>query len=119
MIKLTEKQFQAKFMQNLRESGHRCYKIPDDAMGFKPFDIVAVKWWIPIAIELKVRDKKKQPSYEDVYKLLRPNQVGSLELFKQHGWISLIVVRDNVREEAITFTFTLLDIPHDKQIDKE
>lgn len=116
---MTEKQFQSKEMQLLRTSGYRCYKIPDDAMGFKPFDIIAVKDSTPIAIELKVRDKKKPLTYEWAYKLLRPNQVGSLELFRQHWWVSLIIVRDNVREEAFTFPFTLLDIPHASEIGKE
>lgn len=114
---MSEKKYQTGYMRELRDNWYRCYKIPDDAMWFKPFDIVAVKDWEPIAIELKVSNLKKKITYEQAYNLLRPNQVGSLYKFQEQWWTSIISVWENNFDCKTEFNFILLDKNYGKQID--
>jgi hypothetical protein len=116
MIKLTEKQYQKNFIQDLRNRWFRCYKIPDDAMGFKPFDIISIQNERPRAIELKVSNLKNDITYKQAYWLLRPNQIGSLQAFQEAGGISCISVWQNHNQTEIMFPFTLLSQPHDCEI---
>lgn len=90
-------------------------------MQIKPFDIIATReeddWnrpWKDIskvrAIELKHCNLKKWVSYEQAYKMLRPNQVWALADIQNHWAESLVVVYNAATDTIHEREFKLLDI---------
>jgi hypothetical protein len=109
MIK-TERDYQTLVMKRLRTEWWRWYKIPDVSMQIKPFDII---WFnnqlYPIAIELKVSKLKKWVSYEQAYKMLRPNQIWALQSFQSKWWVSWIRVYNIPEAKEYPFVFKYLE----------
>lgn len=106
----TEKDFQKDYVQKLKEFWWRTYKIPDVNMQIKPFDIICVRWNECQAIELKHCNLKKGVTYEQAYKMLRPNQVWALWDIQNKGAESWIVVYNLAEDRVYEFRFKLLDI---------
>jgi hypothetical protein len=44
-------------------------------------------------------------TYDKIYKMLRPNQVGWLLHFQEHGWVSLISGWDKKENKVYTYIF--------------
>lgn len=114
MIYKTEKDFQKDYVQKLKADGWRTYKIPDVNMQIKPFDIIAVsmqRWKLMVkAIELKHCNLKKGVTYEQAYKMLRPNQVWALADIQKHWATSLVIVYNQAEDKVYELEFKLLDI---------
>ncbi len=67
------------------------YKIPDIGNSLKPFDILWVKDWYWVAIEVKIIKKKKFIFWLDDFNwLLEPHQIINLKEFKQNGWLAYL-----------------------------
>lgn len=101
-----EKEFQSQLIKELKEWWYRVYKFPDIWYTLKPFDLIAVKDWKPIAIELKYW---RVDTYEKIYKMLRPNQVGWLLHFQQHWGISLVMWRDKKTNKEYSYPFKYME----------
>lgn len=100
-----EKAFQADYIKAMREDGWWVYKLPDVSYTLKPFDMICMKDGVCVAIELKYG---RVDTYERIYKMLRPNQVGWLQHFQEHWWISKIVWRDKKDNKSYEYDFTLI-----------
>ena len=98
-----EKEFQSAFIKDLKEDGYWVYKFPDIGYTLKPFDLIALKDGKITAIELKYGSVN---TYDKIYKMLRPNQVGGLLHFQEHWGISLIVGWDKKESKVYSYTFT-------------
>lgn len=99
-----EKQFQPDYIKLLKEEWYRVYKLPDVWYLLKPFDIFAVKDWVPYWIELKAG---RVDTYDRIYRLLRPNQIGWLLHMQEHWGKSLIVWRDTKENKIYSYDFIL------------
>ena len=97
-----EKDFQKHYVNELRNEWYWVYKLPDIGYTLKPFDIVAVKEWVVYWIELKYWNVD---TYDKIYKMLRPNQVGWLKHLQEHWWKSLIVGRDKKSNSIFQYDF--------------
>lgn len=104
----TEREYQSSVTKELRMTAW-IYKIPDVNMQIKPFDIVLVKHWIPIAIELKICNLKKWLTYEQAYSMLRPNQIASLQSFLINWGISRVRVYNKAEDKEYKFDFKFLN----------
>lgn len=107
-----ERDFQNHYVQWLKAEWWRVYKIPDVNMQIKPFDIIATKKITNsevYAIELKYTNLKKWVSYQQAYKMLRPNQVGALADIQNHWARSLVVLYNAAEDKVYTRDFELLD----------
>jgi hypothetical protein len=78
-------------------------------MQIKPFDIIACISWDSLAFELKITNKKKWLTYEQAYKMLRPNQVWALNAHQSSWWASYICVYNIAEEKDYQFEFKLLE----------
>lgn len=101
----SERAFQSDFLKSLRLKWYRARKFSDTWYELKPFDIVAVWDWVPMAIELKYW---KVNSYELIYKMLRPNQIGWLKHFQDAWWKSYIVWRDKFEWKIYSYEYKYL-----------
>lgn len=97
-----EKDFQADYIKMLKDDWYWVYKLPDIGYTLKPFDIVALKNWRFIAIELKYWNVD---TYDKIYKMLRPNQVGGLLHVQEHWCTSMIVWRDKKDNKIYKYNF--------------
>ena len=97
-----EKDFQSAYIKYLKENWYRVYKLPDIGYTLKPFDIVALKDWKATAIELKYG---RVDTYDKIYKMLRPNQVGWLLHFQEHWWESLVIGWDKADKQIYEYKF--------------
>ena len=104
----TERDYQTIVMKTLRANGWFWVKYPDVNRQIKPFDIQWVKDWVSYAIELKISDYKHTPSYEQIYKMLRPNQVAALHSHKKAWGVSEVRVWNKSTLEEIHYDFILL-----------
>ncbi len=80
------------------------YKIPDDSIAKKPFDVVWCingKW---VAIEFKYCDTKKVPDIKRAFKKLEPHQVVNLNNYKVAWGDAFIIVYHNESKKYITFS---------------
>ena len=101
-----EKAFQADYIKAMREDGWWVYKLPDVSYTLKPFDMICIKDGVSVAIELKYG---RVDTYERIYKMLRPNQVGWLQHFKEHWGTSKIVWRDKKDNKSYEYDFNLIE----------
>ena len=97
-----EKEFQADIIKGLKADGYWVYKFPDIGYTLKPFDLIALKDGKAVAIELKYW---RVDTYDKIYKMLRPNQVGWLLHFQEHWWTSIISGWDKKENKVYTYTF--------------
>ena len=102
----SEKDFQTDYIKWLKENGFWVYKLPDIWFTLKPFDIIAVRDWEASAIELKYW---RVDTYDKIYKMLRPNQIGWLLHFKEHWGNSLIVWWDTKENDTYLHEFIYFD----------
>lgn len=111
----TEKDFQKEYIQTLKKDWRWLYKIPDVNMQIKPFDIIATKNRVGMqqicAIELKHCNLKKWVTYEQAYKMLRPNQVWALADIQKHWAIAIVVVYNMAEDRIYEWEFEFLDVP--------
>lgn len=101
-----EKDFQKDYIKFLKDDWYRVYKLPDIGYTLKPFDIIAVKDWKPLAIELKYW---RLDTYDKIYKMLRPNQVWWLHHFQEHWGSSAIIWFDKQTKQVYCYKFKLKD----------
>lgn len=101
-----EKEFQAAMIKDLKDGGYWVYKFPDIGYTLKPFDLIALKDGKATAIELKYW---RVDTYDKIYKMLRPNQVGWLLHFQEHWGVSLISGWDKKENKVYTYTFKYKD----------
>lgn len=108
---LTEKEYQTFRIKRYKSlfTQSRIYKIPDVNMQIKPFDIIICANWISVAIELKICNLKKWLTYEQAYKMLRPNQIGALNAHQKAWWFSHIHVYNIWENMEYWFEFKLLE----------
>ena len=106
----SEKDFQKSYVQALKTDWWRAYKIPDVNMQIKPCDIICVKSNWVLAIELKFANLKKWVSYEQAYKMLRPNQAGALADLQKHWATSMVILYNKAEDKIYEREFELLDI---------
>ena len=97
-----EKDFQREYFKRLKEDWYRVYKLPDVGYNLKPCDIVALKDWEFIGIELKYWIVNE---YDRIYRMLRPNQVWWLLHIQQHWGTSLVVWRDSKENKMYEYQF--------------
>ena len=97
-----EKEFQTDFIKYMKSIWYWVYKFPDVGFTLKPFDIIALIWGKAMAIELKYG---RVDTYDKIYKMLRPNQVGWLNHFQEHGWTSWIVGWDKKENYMYVYSF--------------
>ena len=97
-----EKEFQSEYIKTLKDDWYWVYKLPDIGYTLKPFDIVALKDWKFVAIELKYG---RVNTYDKIYKMLRPNQVGWLLHVMEHWGISFVVGRDKKENKLYEYIF--------------
>lgn len=83
----------------------RLYKIPDDSVWRKPFDIVGCIDWKPTAIEAKYCSTKKIPTVSWAFRKLEPHQVINLNNFRLTKWKSYILVYHNETKQYFLFDF--------------
>lgn len=105
----SERDYQSHVTKKLRAEWLWIYKIPDVNMQIKPFDIIWVHAWYPIAIELKICDKKKWLTYEQAYGMLRPNQIWALKSFQEAEWDSYVRVYNKAEDKEYKFLFEYLE----------
>lgn len=79
------------------------YKISDEWLSKKPFDVVGVWHWKPIALEFKWCKNIKLPDIKRVFSKLEPHQVVNLIKFKEAGWIARAVVYHNETKQYLFF----------------
>lgn len=101
-----EKEFQTDYIKQLKEDGYWVYKFPDIGYTLKPFDLIAIKPGEVLTIELKYG---RVDTYDKIYKMLRPNQVGWLLHFQEHWGISLIVGWDKKNNDVYSYPFKYKD----------
>lgn len=83
------------------------YKIPDDSIWKKPFDVVWCVNWKATAIEFKFcNNKKKKPDLRRAFSKLEPHQVVNLNNFKVANWNAFVCVYRNETKEYIFFDFS-------------
>ena len=97
-----EKEFQAAMIKQLKDGGYWVYKFPDIGYTLKPFDLIALKDGKATAIELKYW---RVDTYDKIYKMLRPNQVGWLLHFQEHWGESKIVWWDSKKQKIFEYGF--------------
>lgn len=73
-------------------NGLRLHKIMDNGIQRNPFDIIGAYNWMPIAIEAKFCDTKKEPTFERWLKKLEPHQVINLDKFMDAWGKSYILI---------------------------
>ncbi len=107
----TEKEYQSSFIKKLKETNPNMwlYKIPDVNMQIKPFDIICSVNWASIAYELKICDLKKGLTYEQAFRMLRPNQVWALNSHQKSWWLSYVCVYNIAEDKEYKFMFELLE----------
>lgn len=95
------------------------YKIPDEWLAKKPFDVIWVIRWVPTAVEYKYCDlKSKMPDETWAYKKLEPHQVINLDKFQQAGGQSFVIIYHNETKQYLKFDFnSIRDLMCD-EIDK-
>lgn len=98
-----EKEFQKAYIEQLRWDGYWVYKFPDIGYTLKPFDLIAIKPGEILTIELKYG---RVDTYDKIYKMLRPNQVGWLLHTQEHWCTSMIVWRDKKDNKIYSYPFT-------------
>ena len=79
------------------------YKIPDDSVTRKPFDVVGCICWKATAIEFKYCKTKKLPDEKRAFKKLEPHQVVNLNNFKVANWDSFVIVYHEETKQYILF----------------
>lgn len=104
----TERDYQTFVMKRLRDDWWFWVKYPDVNRQIKPFDIQWVRDGTPYAIELKISDYKHSPSYEQIYKMLRPNQVAALDCHQKAWGVSEVRTWNKSTLEEIHYEFKLL-----------
>lgn len=97
-----EKEFQSDYIKQLKEDGYWVYKFPDIGYTLKPFDLIAIKPGEILTIELKYG---RVDTYDKIYKMLRPNQVGWLLHTQEHWCTSMIVWRDKKDNKIYKYNF--------------
>ena len=97
-----EKEFQSDSIKQLKEDGYWVYKLPDIGYTLKPFDLIAIKPGEILTIELKYG---RVDTYDKIYKMLRPNQVGWLLHTQEHWCTSMIVWRDKKDNKIYKYNF--------------
>lgn len=97
-----EKEFQSDYIKQLKEDGYWVYKFPDIGYTLKPFDLIAIKPGEVLTIELKYG---RVDTYDKIYKMLRPNQVGWLLHTQEHWCTSMIVWRDKKDNKVYKYNF--------------
>lgn len=97
-----EKEFQTDYIKQLKEDGYWVYKFPDIGYTLKPFDLIAIKPGEILTIELKYG---RVDTYDKIYKMLRPNQVGWLLHTQEHWCTSMIVWRDKKDNKIYKYNF--------------
>lgn len=107
----TERDYQNHFIKELKIKypGIWLYKIPDVNMQIKPFDIIWTYNWVSLAWELKICDLKKWLTYEQAYKMLRPNQIWALNAHQKAWWVSYVEVYNKAEDKEYKFFFYLLE----------
>ena len=101
-----EKEFQKAYIEQLRENGYWVYKFPDIGYTLKPFDLIAIKPWEVLTIELKYG---RVDTYDKIYKMLRPNQVGWLLHTQEHWCTSMIIGWDKKENKMYEYIFKYKD----------
>lgn len=101
-----EKEFQSDYIKRLKEDGYWVYKFPDIGYTLKPFDLIAIKPGEVLTIELKYG---RVDTYDKIYKMLRPNQVGWLLHTQEHWCTSMIVWRDKKDNKIYKYNFKYKD----------
>lgn len=82
------------------------YKIPDDSIWKKPFDVVWCVDWKATAIEFKFcNNKRKKPDLARAFSKLEPHQVVNLNKFKEANWNAFVCVYWNETKQYIMFDF--------------
>lgn len=97
-----EKEFQSDYIKQLKDDGYWVYKFPDIGYTLKPFDLIAIKPGEVLTIELKYG---RVDTYDKIYKMLRPNQVGWLLHTQEHWCTSMIVWRDKKDNKIYKYIF--------------
>lgn len=87
----------------------RFYKIRDVGNFKKPLDIIGVKGWGFVGIEVKHMKNKKKPTREQIEKKLQPHQIVSLKEIERAGWSALVIV--SRQDEWITYRYDGEDQP--------
>ena len=107
----TEKEFQTRMIKDLKKNNPKAwiYKIPDVNMQIKPFDIICCLNGEATGIELKICNLKKWVTYEQMYNMLRPNQIGALDILQKAWWASFISVYNKADDHIYTSTFKFLE----------
>ena len=84
----TEREFQQGFGRWCKKNGRFYHKISDQSMGMKPYDCIVTNVSGTYHIELKIANTKKT----SIGRLLRPQQIGNLELISKLGGNPYVLV---------------------------
>lgn len=82
------------------------YKIPDDSIWKKPFDVIGCVKGKSTAIEFKYCKTKKLPDERRAFKKLEPHQVINLNNIKVAGWDAFVCVYHEESKRYIMFDYS-------------
>lgn len=107
----TEREALTPYLNALRKQNpsRRVYKIPDEGISQKPFDVLVVKdGGIAMWFEFKyVRTKKMW--YQSIYDALEPHQIINLQKIKNLWWEAIIWAYHPHTDQFYTYPF-----PHEQ-----